>query len=216
MRTAPRLGFALPFSRIGLDSIDAIAIGCESSIVPLKFAFGRQGFKATDHERSPRFRVRFSLIDRITELEPGVRIQAVKNVTLAEEYLQDHFPGFPILPGVFLVEALVQSGAWLMRHTENFRYAYILMKEAKAVRFNNFVAPGKTLHVACEVTKRDERTYTFKGSGTVDGQSAISAKITLEQMNLAEKNPSLARSDERCLEKMRELFGSLWSEPATA
>jgi 3-hydroxyacyl-[acyl-carrier-protein] dehydratase len=160
--------------------------------------------------------VRFSLIDRITELEPGVRIQAVKNVSLAEEYLQDHFPGFPILPGVFLVEALVQSGGWLMRHTEDFRYAYVLMKEAKAVRFNNFVAPGKTLHVTCEVTKRDDRTYTFKGSGTVDGQSAISAKITLEQMNLAEKNPTLAQSDERCTARMRELFASLWSEPVPA
>ncbi len=160
--------------------------------------------------------MRFSLIDRITELEPGVKIQAVKNVTMAEEYLADHFPGFPVLPGVFLVEALVQSGGWLMRHTEDFQYAYILLKEAKAVRFNNFVAPGKTLHVSCEVLKRDERTYTFKGTGTVDGQSAISAKITLEQMNLAEKNPSLARSDTRCVESMRELFASLWNAPAPA
>jgi 3-hydroxyacyl-[acyl-carrier-protein] dehydratase len=154
--------------------------------------------------------VRFSLIDRILAIEPGNTIQAVKNLSLAEEYLADHFPGFPVMPGVLMVESLVQSGAWLMRHTEDFRYSTILLKEARAVRFNNFVAPGKSLHVECSVHKRDERTYTFKASGTVDGASTISARITLEQFNLADRNPELRASDEQRVRKLRELFGCLW------
>jgi 3-hydroxyacyl-[acyl-carrier-protein] dehydratase len=154
--------------------------------------------------------VRFSLIDRILAIEPGNAIQAVKNLSLAEEYLADHFPGFPVMPGVLMVESLVQSGAWLMRHTEDFQYSTILLKEARAVRFNNFVAPGKSLHVECSVHKRDERTYTFKASGTVDGASTISARITLEQFNLAERNPELRASDERRVQKLRELFDCLW------
>jgi 3-hydroxyacyl-[acyl-carrier-protein] dehydratase len=158
--------------------------------------------------------VRFSLIDRILAIEPGNTIQAVKNLSLAEEYLADHFPGFPVMPGVLMVESLVQSGAWLMRHTEDFKYSTILLKEARAVRFNNFVSPGKSLHVECNVHKRDERTYTFKASGTVDGASTISARITLEQFNLAERNPGLRPSDERRVQKLRELYAALWRPAA--
>jgi len=159
--------------------------------------------------------VRFSLIDRILAIEPGKTIQAVKNLSLAEEYLADHFPGFPVMPGVLMVESLVQSGAWLMRHTEDFKYSTILLKEARAVRFNSFVSPGKSLRVECSVHKRDERTYTFKASGSVDGASTISARITLEQFNLAERNPNLRSSDERRVQKLRELLEALWP-PAPA
>lgn len=154
--------------------------------------------------------MRFSLIDRIVAIDPGKTIHAVKNLSLAEEYLADHFPGFPVMPGVLMVESLVQSGAWLMRHTEDFRYSTILLKEARAVRFNNFVAPGQSLQVECSVHKQEPRLYTFKASGTVDGASAVSARITLEQFNLAERNPELRASDERRIGKLRELFEALW------
>jgi len=158
--------------------------------------------------------VRFSLIDRITAIEPGASVQAVKNLSLAEEYLADHFPGFPVMPGVLMVESLVQTGAWLMRMSEDFKYSTVLLREARAVRFNNFVGPGQTLCLECTVHKRDERTYTFKGSGTVDSGSAVSARITLEQFNLADHNPELAGSDERRIRKLREDFESLWQPPA--
>jgi 3-hydroxyacyl-[acyl-carrier-protein] dehydratase len=158
--------------------------------------------------------VRFTLIDRIEALEPGQSIRAVKNLSLAEEYLQDHFPGFPVMPGVLMVEALVQAGAWLMRQTEDFRYSVVLLQEARAIRFNNFVAPGKTLQVECRVQKQDDRTYTLKGLGTVDGSSAVSAKLILQQFNLADKNPELRASDERRIEKLRQLFDALW-RPST-
>ena len=65
--------------------------------------------------------MRFSLIDRIVELEPGVRITAVKSLTMAEEYLADHFPHFPVMPGVLMLEALTQAGAWLVRVERGFR-----------------------------------------------------------------------------------------------
>ena len=82
--------------------------------------------------------MRFSLVDRIVELEKGQSITTVKNLSLAEEYLQDHFPGFAVMPGVLMIEACVQSAAWLMRATEDFKYSTVLLKQAKAVKFNSF------------------------------------------------------------------------------
>lgn len=151
--------------------------------------------------------MKFSLVDRIVEFESGSSIRTVKTLSLAEEYLQDHFPGFPVMPGVLMVETLVQSGAWLMRSDADFAYSCILLKQARAVKFNNFVSPGHSLHVRCEVVKRSDEETTFKASGSVDGgESAVSAKITLHQFNMADRNPDLAASDERRRKYFREQF----------
>lgn len=152
----------------------------------------------------------FSLVDRITALDAGKSIATLKNLTLAEEYLQDHFPGFPVMPGVLMVETLVQSAAWLMRATTDFRYSAILLKQAKAVKFNNFVTPGHTLTVTATVHEWGERECVFKGTGTVDGQSAVSARITLEQFNLSDKNPAMAESDKLRIDRFRAAFQRLW------
>lgn len=155
--------------------------------------------------------MRFSLIDRIVELDKGQSITTVKNLSLAEEYLQDHFPGFAVMPGVFMVEACVQSGAWLMRATEDFKYSTVLLKEAKAVKFNSFVTPGKQLRVTLKTHKWGDGECTFKASSSVDGESAVSCRVTLQQLNLKDRNESLAESDNFLTGKMKELFKQLWT-----
>jgi 3-hydroxyacyl-[acyl-carrier-protein] dehydratase len=157
--------------------------------------------------------MRFLLIDRIVELDKGQSITTVKNLSLAEEYLQDHFPGFAVMPGVMMVEALVQSGAWLMRATEDFKYSTVLLKQAKAVKFNSFVTPGKQLRVTVTTHNWGESECTFKAQGTVDGESAVSARITLSQLNLKDRNESQAKIDEYLTGKMKELFAQVW-QPA--
>jgi 3-hydroxyacyl-[acyl-carrier-protein] dehydratase len=155
--------------------------------------------------------MRFSLVDRITELTPGRSVTAIKNVSLAEEYLGDHFPGYPVLPGVLMLECLVQAGAWLMRSTEDFRYSMILLKQAKALRYNNFVRPGQTLTVTAAVHERSAREYILKGSGTVDGTSVVNARLTLEQFNLSERNPDLEPTDRRRVEELRRKFAEIFT-----
>lgn len=151
--------------------------------------------------------MRFSLIDQITELNRGESISAVKNLTLAEEYLQDHFPGFPVMPGVLLVETLVQASAWLMRASSDFKYSTVLLEEAKAVKFNSFVKPGDQLVVQSKIQKQtDETCWTFKASANVGETNVISAKLILKQFNLQDEYPSIAAGDQVQQQSVHELF----------
>ena len=158
--------------------------------------------------------MKFSLVDRVTAMTPGESIETVKNLSLAEEYLQDHFPGFPVMPGVLMVEALVQSGAWLMRADCDFRYSCVLLKQAKAVKFNGFVSPGHSLNITASVVKKSDTEYTFKAAGKIDGEgSAVSARVTLEQFNMSDRNAELEASDERRRVHFRREWSTVWTPP---
>lgn len=150
--------------------------------------------------------MRFALVDRIVELRPRESLTAVKNLSMAEEYLADHFPGFPVMPGVLMLEAMVQSGAWLMRYSEDFRYSTVLLQQARAVKFNSFVTPGQTLTINVSVHKWGETECVLKGAGKVGDNSTVSARLTLQQFNLSDENPELRHSDESRIALMRELF----------
>jgi 3-hydroxyacyl-[acyl-carrier-protein] dehydratase len=154
--------------------------------------------------------MRFTLVDKIVALEAGKSITTIKNLSLAEEYLADHFPGFPVMPGVLMIEALVQAGAWLARFSEDFANSTILLKQARNVKFASFVAPGQTLIINAAIHDWSDREVTIKGSGTVDGKQALSAKLTLERLNLRDRNPEMSRSDEYQVRKLRDLFAQLW------
>jgi len=158
--------------------------------------------------------MRFLLIDRITELVSNQSVSAVKNLSLAEEYLADHFPGFPVMPGVLMLEALVQAGGWLIRYSEDFAQSTILLKEVRAVRYNSFVTPGNTLQIHMSVRKRTGSVWDFSGSGIVNGNSAVSAKLSLEAFNLSERNPNLEASDSLRRAVYRSLFQQIWN-PST-
>jgi 3-hydroxyacyl-[acyl-carrier-protein] dehydratase len=153
--------------------------------------------------------MRYSLIDRITELVPGERVRAVKNVSLSEEYLQDHFPKFPVLPGVFMLEALTQASAWLVRATDDFAHSMVVLKEARNVKYANFLAPGETLAVYAEIVKHEERETKLKVEGSVAGQVKVTGRLTLRRYNLADETPSRAEIDRYVTLQMRKLYAVL-------
>lgn len=155
--------------------------------------------------------MKFCLVDRITQLVPGESIATTKNVSLAEEYLQDHFPGFSVLPGVMMVEAMVQSCAWLSRVTDDFQFSSLLLLQARAVKFNSFLKPGQTLHVTAKLRKDTNSQVSFSAAGTVDGESAVSAKIVLSKKSLAEQRPEHAEKDERLIQAMKDLYAQIHS-----
>ena len=138
--------------------------------------------------------MKFNLIDKIESLTDD-RIVAVKYVSLAEEYLADHFPTFPVLPGVMMLEALTQAAGWLLHRRHNFAKSMAVLKEAKNVKYGNFVAPGNFLRVDVELAKLTETGATFKATGTVGEAQAVAARLEIAYFNLADKQPALAEID---------------------
>ncbi|MEM8946001.1 MAG: 3-hydroxyacyl-ACP dehydratase FabZ family protein [Planctomycetota bacterium] len=147
--------------------------------------------------------MRFWLLDRICSFEAGKKLTAVKNVSLAEEYLADHFPEFPVLPGVFMLEAATQAGVWLVRLTENYQHSIITLQEARAVKYADFVTPGHSLTMTVEQTGEDDRHVKLKFQGEVEGRLSVSGRLVLERYNLADENPSQAGLDKRMIEYQR-------------
>src|SRR4051812_39514692 len=144
--------------------------------------------------------MKFNLIDKIESLSDD-RIVAVKNVSLAEEYLADHFPTFPVLPGVLMLEALTQAAAWLLHSRTNFAKSIAVLREARNVKYGQFVAPGNSLRIEVNFSQLTATGgATFKASGTVNGQQALGARIEMAYFNLAERNPELAGLDHKLVE----------------
>jgi 3-hydroxyacyl-[acyl-carrier-protein] dehydratase len=132
--------------------------------------------------------VKFNLLDRIEEVSDN-RLVAVKYVSLAEEYLADHFPTFPVLPGVLMLEALTQAAGWLLHRKSSFGKSIAVLKEARNVKYGTFVAPGNSLRVDVEAIKFTDTGGSFKAAGTVDGNTALSARLEMAYFNLAQHQP---------------------------
>ncbi len=152
----------------------------------------------------------FSLIDKVTHVEPGVRIRATKALSIAEEYLRDHFPLFPVMPGVLMLEAMYEASAWLVRFSEEFQHSAVLLAEARNVKYADFVQPGRLLEVTAEIIKQDDRTTTLKASGAVDGQVAVSGRLILERFQISQRWSTDETVDNIVRAKLRRQFQILY------
>jgi 3-hydroxyacyl-[acyl-carrier-protein] dehydratase len=150
-----------------------------------------------------------SMIDRIVGYEKGKRLSALKVLSRGEEYLADHFPSFPILPGVLMLEAMVQAGAWLMRLSEGFSPPVIVLREARAVRYGNVVKPGDELRVEVELVHGGGGEASFKGSGRTGDKNAVLGRFVLRRVPLARLGPGLAQTDETIARLLEERLPSL-------
>jgi len=119
----------------------------------------------------------FLLVDRILELEPGVRAVGIKNVTMNEPFFQGHFPGNPLMPGVLIVEALAQVGAVALMSMDEYKGKLAVFAGIDNVRFKKQVTPGDTLRM--EVTLDSIRRGIGKGTAVayVDDKVACKGSI---------------------------------------
>ena len=150
--------------------------------------------------------MRFKQLDKITELVRGKRISAVRHVRADEDYLRDHFPLFKVMPGVLMLEALFQASCWLIRDTEGFENSLLTLKEARNVKFADFMEPEQTLNITAEILKLESRSVSIKASGTKGDSIAVSARLVIAKSNLKSEDLGLAPLDEFMRESMRVQF----------
>jgi 3-hydroxyacyl-[acyl-carrier-protein] dehydratase len=148
--------------------------------------------------------MRFILIDKVVSLEAGKQIRAIKNVSLSEEYLADHFPTFPVLPGVLLLEGMIESASWLVRRTENFAHSMILLEQARNVKYKSFLAPGSQIEYTVKARTIEENVSSFSGFGMSEGERIVEARFALKHFNLADKDPAMATVDAGIIESLKK------------
>jgi len=148
--------------------------------------------------------MRFILIDKVISLDSGREIKAVKSVSLAEEYLADHFPTFPVLPGVLLLEGLIESASWLVREKEKFNHSMLLLEQARNVKYKSFLPPGAQIEYAVQAKTIEENVSSFTGFGESNGERIIEAAFGLRHFNLADENPALSAVDAEIIENMKQ------------
>ncbi len=131
--------------------------------------------------------MKFDLVDQVLEQSEG-RIVTLKQVSQAEEYLSDHFPTFPILPGVMMLEAMVQAASLLCAPTGD----RLVLGEVKAVKYGAMVRPGDRLHI--EVTAgqvNDDGIFSCKGKGvvhrsnTTKTETAVAGRFTIRPIRMS-------------------------------
>lgn len=150
--------------------------------------------------------MRWFWIDRFIEFESGVAAKAVKNVTLAEDHLHDHFPGFPVMPGSLIIEGLAQTGGILLGETHHFKHIVILAKLPR-ITFHSWACPGDTLvYTARLLDVRDE-------GGSVVVEAHVGERLVAEGeivfVHLDQKDADLGAIDQKNFVFSMNLLGIL-------
>ena len=122
----------------------------------------------------------FLLVDKVVDLQPGSHVEAIKNVTINEPFFQGHFPGYPVMPGVLLLEAMAQAGGILVAHNEIGRSEgkLFMFTGMEKVRFRKPVVPGDRLVLRCTDFKHKFNVWKMQGKAMVEGDVVAEALMT--------------------------------------
>lgn len=129
----------------------------------------------------------FLLVDKVVELEPGKKIVAIKNVTANEPFFQGHFPNYPIMPGVLIVEALAQTAGICTASVEAGKGKLGVFAGIDGVKFKRQVVPGDTLTLEAEILMNRMSVVKAKVKATVDGEPACEGEIKFAMISTEKK-----------------------------
>ena len=135
----------------------------------------------------------FLLVDRVLSCEPGQRIVAIKNVTINEPFFQGHFPHYPVMPGVLIIESMAQAAAILTFHSERAKpddrsvYFFVGIDNA---RFKKPVVPGDTLRLEVAIVRHARGLWKFAARALVDGVLVAESEIMCTVRSIKDKKTS--------------------------
>jgi 3-hydroxyacyl-[acyl-carrier-protein] dehydratase len=130
--------------------------------------------------------MRYYLIDLISEWEPDKKIRGIKNVAMTEDFLEYHFPKFPTMPGVLLIESMAQLAGWLEAVSSDFT-RWFLIDHVHQCKFYGFARPGDQVEIEVKLLRSDgDNQKVFQGIGTVSGQKRVFAEFAGKIVPLSE------------------------------
>lgn len=138
--------------------------------------------------------MRWIWIDRFLEFESGSHAKAVKNVTLAEEHLHDHFPGFPVMPASLIIEGLAQAGGILLGETHQFKHIVILAK-IPAITFHSWAVPGDTLIYSVKLVEARPEGGMVECAARVGERLVAEGEIVFAHVD--QSNPEMAAINQK-------------------
>jgi 3-hydroxyacyl-[acyl-carrier-protein] dehydratase len=130
--------------------------------------------------------MRWIWIDAFVEFESGRRASAIKNITLAEEHLHDHFPGYPVMPACLLIEGMAQTAGILVGEARGFAENVILAKIRKA-EFDDYAVPGDQIRFDAVLETIDERAAATTGLVLKNGKPMGRVDLMFSHVNQSEK-----------------------------
>jgi len=138
--------------------------------------------------------MRWFWIDRFIEFESGVQAKAVKNVSLAEEHLHDHFPGFAVMPGSLMLEGMAQTGGILLGETHDFEHIVILAKVPK-ITYHSWACPGDSLIYTAKLVEAREEGGMVECTAYVGDRLVAEAEIVF--VHLDQSDPAMGAVDQK-------------------
>ena len=140
--------------------------------------------------------MRFRQLDRIVSIEPNKRITARRSLSGDDHFFKDHFPKFPVLPGVMSLEMMFQASDWLVRSSDEFKCSIVFLKEVRNAKFSGFVRPGQELEITAELKSEDGQECKLMTKVSVEGKTVASARMLVEKNDLPTLAPARAPLDQ--------------------
>ncbi len=139
--------------------------------------------------------MRCLLTDKITKCEKNTAITGIKNVTMSENFLADHFPGFPVMPGVLQLEAVSQLGSWLVFASSDYKKKARLLS-VKSIKYKEFVVPGDQMRIEIKIKSYGETEAQFDAEIYVAEKLKTTIKLgTLTFVNVSDlEDPQKAKT----------------------